>query len=380
MKNYFKSLLGKFIYQKNLSYLRKVYVSQATNRLKNIPNLVINNELELEYCKKWKVFDNKINKEYFRVYANMSGNFSTNHLPDHLYFAIVEPLLNNYDFRFIGEEKNYLDKLLLDASLPKTYLRNVNGMYLNNDYVEIKDYSISFPDICNNSSILFIKPTVETGQGRNVQKFFLKGKTYTNSEGVELSTQYLDSYYKKDFIVQEFLPQCDLLNLFNPDSINTLRILTYRSITDNKVHFLHATLRVGKKGAIIDASRAGGRFCGIHTDGSLIKKVWDSKGNSYTDFNGVDISTNDYKIPNYDKVIQLSLSVAEQIHHHRVLALDVMIDKNNLPRLIEANNFSQGMFIFQAAVGPLFSDFTEEVVNYCLQHKVNKVEKYTLKL
>ena len=380
MKNGIKKTLRYFLHRNKINGIRKTFAKQINNRLVNINNISIDTDLELLYKEKWGKIDPQISALYYRVYAALSGNKSVDYVPDYLYYSFIEPQLNNYKMSAYGQEKNYYDKLFSHIKMPQTLLRNINGINMDQNYNQLSLDDQNLNACISDAKAIFIKPTIDTGQGKNVDKFEKTDGLFKNKAGVVLSAKYILEKFDGDFIVQESLQQCDLLNRLNKDSINTLRILTYRSVKSNQVHVLHTTLRVGKNGSLTDASRTGGRFCGINEDGSFIEKVYDSKGNIYNDFNGVNIENKNFKIPNFDLVLECAKKSAEQIHHHRVLALDVMIDNENLPRLIEVNPVNQGMFIFQATIGPMFREFTDEVLEYCMANNKHYKSTYNLQL
>ena len=375
MKFYLKKLIKKqtrnFLYSNRSKNIRQVYDKQILSRLVNIENIDVDLELEKQYIDKWKKYDKNVIPEYFRVYSYLSGVKDLNYIPDFLYYTLIEPQLNNYALGAIGDEKNYYSKIITNVNQPKILLRNINGIFCDENYDKIAlDESLLF-SLLKTENKIFIKPSLDTGQGKNARKFIYSVNEFISTNGEILSLDFLNKNYHKDYIIQEFIPQCELLNAFNSDSINTLRILTYRSFTDNEIKVLHTTLRVGKKGGITDASRTGGRFCGVLQDGSLKKQIYDAKGFIYEDFNGINIVNNDFKIPNFNKVIECAKQSADPFYHHRILALDIMIDADNLPRLIEVNPIGQGMFIFQASLGPMFGEFTHEILNYCYNNRNN---------
>lgn len=380
MRSLFKKIIRNYLHRNRIIETRKVYDRQITGRLENMQHIIANPENENNYYEKWKKYDKKVSTSYYRVYSSLSGNDSINFVPDYLYYTLIEPQLNNYKLGALGEEKNYYDKLFSNVNLPKSILRNINGIYFNSKYNKVDLNAELLNELCSQYDKIFIKPTIETGQGKNVSKLIKVNNQFKSIDGSLLSVDYLSKMYGSNFIIQEFLSQSAMISQFNEDSINTLRILTYRSVKDDEVHVLHTTLRVGKKGSIIDASRAGGRFCGVNPNGSLIKQVYDSKGNLYDDFNGINIKHNNFVLPNYNSIVELAKSTASQVHHHRVLALDIMIGDDDLPRLIEVNPVAQGMFIFQAAIGPMFREFTDEVLDYCWKNYPTYLSKYSLEL
>ena len=171
-----------------------------------------------------------------------------------------------------------------------------------------------------------------------------------------------------DFIIQEGQVQSAAMSRFNDTSINTLRIATYLSVETHEPVVLGGVLRVGKRGSFVDNAHAGGCLVGIGGDGRLCPSCSDQYGNRFTVFNDMDFSAGEYYIPNYDLVRQFAAKVASALPHQRVLALDIMLDADDRPLLIEFNNYAFGVWAFQQTVGPLFGTYTQEVIEHCRTH------------
>lgn len=165
--------------------------------------------------------------------------------------------------------------------------------------------------------------------------------------------------------MQEVLKQSSFTAQFNPTSVNTFRVFTYKSVKTNEVHVLGVVFRMGKANAFVDNSHAGGRYIGVLHDGSFANPcVFDSFGNRFSSFNDVDFANKKFIVPNFQSVLDFSKSVAEKIFHNRTLDLDVMIDEEGNPRLIEFNVDECSPWLYQFTTGPLYGEFTDEVIDY----------------
>lgn len=189
--------------------------------------------------------------------------------------------------------------------------------------------------------------------------------------GKPLSVSYLRDF-DEDFILQPCVEQSAYISQFNPTSVNTIRMAIYRSFEDNKGHLTGAIMRIGHKGSYLDNAHAGGCYIGIKKDGSLCHEVMDQYGVSQKVFNGIDFSQ-DFSIPNYQEVVKFGESIADYIPHCRLLALDIVLDKENKPHLIEINIDSFSMWLFQFTVATAFGKYTDEIIDYCLKNK-DKIE------
>lgn len=156
---------------------------------------------------------------------------------------------------------------------------------------------------------------------------------------------------------------------FNNTSVNTIRVMTYRSLATNEVVIPNAILRVGAEGKDVDNAHAGGMFCGISANGVLGKYMCDYLGNKKKSFNGVDYSNSDFCIPNYNRVKEFAKQVADKVLHHRLLALDIMLDEQGNPKLIEVNVGGFSAWLFQYTNGSAFGQYTDEVISFLKKKK-----------
>ena len=181
----------------------------------------------------------------------------------------------------------------------------------------------------------------------------------------------MKQHFGRDFIIQEGVEQSECISQFNPSSVNTLRLSLYRSVKYNQCHITGAIMRIGSKGSVVDNAHAGGCYVGIHSDGSFCKEVMDQFRVKRKLFNGIDFSIGSYVYPNWDKVIEFGKSVGQYVPHHRLIALDIVLDKNNNPHLIEFNIEAYSSWLFQYTIGTAFGKFTDEIIDYCKDNRAD---------
>ena len=232
-------------------------------------------------------------------------------------------------------------------------MQNLNGFYFINDDIVSLDEAV---EACKSYiKPLIIKPTIETGSGKMVNRFLTEGeKTSLENQSIK----DLFKVYKKDFVVQECLEQSDVLKSLNPSSLNTLRVVSY--LNDQGVHITTSVLRVGKDGCITDNFSTGGLFCGIEENGELKGKGYSPKGQVVeTSYTGINL--NECKIPNYSAVKEMVKSMHFVVPYFKIISWDIGLDKNNTPYLIEYNTTKQGIDL-QIAAGPYLGKFTDEIL------------------
>lgn len=247
---------------------------------------------------------------------------------------------NKFDFNKIIEsyDKKYVPKINLLLNKDKT-------VYPENLQKNSKNAILSLENgkyVC--------KP-VYGAQGNGI--YFLQ----KNTSGVIVSNVHgsqieLDSFLKKikngNYIVQEYVYQHPDLAVFNPDSLNTLRVISIKF--NKKANILAAMLRIGKKGSAVDNAHKGGICVGINLkDGTLMKY-----GVSYKKAELVHkesgIKYEGYKIPHWSTVKSLITELHEtKFNKSPSVGFDVAITKEG-PKLIEANS-GWGTLGLQASSG-----------------------------
>ena len=166
-------------------------------------------------------------------------------------------------------------------------------------------------------------------------------------------------------MLQEAISQHPYLMQFCSSSVNTMRLCMYRSVVDESVVMFAAALRIGHQGSIVDNLHAGGGFVKIDVNsGMLGHVVYNQYGEMSKSLNGVNFDEN-YQIPFWNEIRQYAISIASQIRHMRLLALDVSLDDKNKPRLIEFNVDGFAYWIPMFSGQQVFGDKMEEVIDYC---------------
>ena len=127
----------------------------------------------------------------------------------------------------------------------------------------------------------------------------------------------------------------------------------------------------GAKGAFIDNATAGGGFVGIDSNGVLKDKVFDKYARYSSVFNDIDFSKTHFQIPNFEVVKEFAKKISLRVPHMSLFAMDIVLDKNNVPKLIEVNTSSFTDYFLQLTEGPVFGNYTDDVISYCSDKKDN---------
>ncbi len=351
-----------------------VYKKHYDGLLRSISSsFPIPKDIKSSYLQKWSHLSKHCTDRDLRLYAPFIG-VSADILPENISHDVIEPILNPVKYRPFYEDKNMFDRILPQGYLPRTYMRRISGIYYDADYQIIENPADVYDTCCSNLDGFVIKPTVGSSSGNGVivcKKGEMPGFKNVNEEN------------EGDFIIQELLKQHASLSLYNPTSINTLRMLVYRSPIDEQTYVLNCALRVGKKGSSVDNAHAGGLIVGVSNDGMLRDFAVDQYGKKYQKVNDVVLKATHCEIPEYERIKEFGCSVAHYVMHHRLLALDIAVCKGEnggvKPMCVEFNLRSLGTWAFQFTNKPVLGEKTDEIIAYCLAHKNEAVKFYGMR-
>lgn len=346
---------------------RRIMIGDFKEMLANNPDIHDSPVVgEDAYMKKWKKLDTKVSPLSYRIYSPFIGN-DANILPPDVSRIYIEPILNPGDTEKFYNDKNSFGLIYDKNDMPKVYFRSMAYRFFDDDYNAV--FGEDFMKCFDGVNKLIVKPAKNLG-GHGIE-FFERDSdgVFMNSNGNVLSLEYLKSTFETDFLIQEYFIQSDYISQFNPTSVNTIRMITYRDVKTGQIHILGAVLRIGLKGAVVDNASAGGDFIGINEDGKLGNYVFDKYARKTSFYNDKDFLKTEYIIPNYEQVKQFAIKVSKRMPHMGLLAHDIVLDKENIPKLIEINTRCFTEYFLQLTSKPVFDCYTDALIEYCITHK-----------
>lgn len=322
---------------------------------------------EDSYIKKWEVLCSRVEPYSYRFFSHYCGN-NPNIVPEDIGRSYIEPVLNPIECRPVYEDKNLFPEIVGKEHVARTVVCRINGSNLLD--AEYKNASEDLSKYIGNATSLILKPSVNTSSGRGVMKFEKRGDNFVSVEGdIILSKAFLLSY-KKDFCLQETVSQHSFMDKLCPTSVNTIRLCLYRSVANEESVVTAGIIRIGKDGAFVDNSHAGGMFVGVDVaTGEFGKFVINQYGNKQTIWNEIDYSKEVFIVPNWNDVISFAKYVGSRIHHHRLIALDIALKENGKPILIEYNLSGLSYWLFMYTNQEVFGKYTDEIIDYCNRNK-----------
>lgn len=342
--------------KKILNYIRKKREMKKweVRITKNFKNLEHHRKLTKEQKKEIQDFyvsmiGKKIPLYCHEYFYSRTGVFTKEYIPNNFYHCELVPRANDKTLVKAYCDKNICDMLFPNENVAHNILKNMHGYYYYEGNPVSENDAI---ELCGNLHDVIIKPSLRSkGYGVRLLNF-----TYGKSEEGETVKQIFDKY-KEDFLIQKRIVQHQDMAALNPTSLNTIRILSYRS--GMEVLIIYAVVRIGRKNQIIDNQCAGGISTSISKEGRLGKYAY----GGYSEDNIVETDTGvvleNYQIPSYDKVIDMVKRMHMRLPYLNIVGWDVAIEENGNPILIEINtNPGLSQSAFKSGMG----EYTERII------------------
>jgi hypothetical protein len=156
----------------------------------------------------------------------------------------------------------------------------------------------------------------------------------------------------QQMILQAFIKQDARLAAFSASSVNTVRVAALFT-KSNSVVLLGAAFRCGRGGAYIDNWSAGGVAVGVDLDtGRLKKYAYDKEGNRYVEHPTSKIVFEGWAVPQWRCIRETVIRIQKAFPCYRMLGIDVALQENGEPLVIEVNDNLDVTFVEQTS-GPL---------------------------
>lgn len=306
--------------------------------------------------------DKEIDPTLHTAYMNITGKKDPRLITTGLYHYEVMPVLNDYSMTEYYGDKNIYDLILGSSNSAVTVLRNIRGKYFDKDYNNIELEKAKKILLHNVDKGLIIKPS-KSNNGLGIKKLnIVEGEIYVGQKRVTISQ--LLKEYKGNFIVQEMLEQHPNMAAPHPESVNTIRMVTFR--WKNEIRYLMAFARFGSNGDIRDNATVDiSPRVGVKDNGEFFEYGVSQDLEKFTHHptTGFDMSRLKH-IPNYEEFKQFVIDRHKNLLHVDVVSWDIAVGVDGKPVFIEANFKGSISFYQLVTQKPFFGDLTEEVMEY----------------
>ena len=292
-------------------------------------------------------YGKKFPPDWHKLYQSMNGHFDIKYFPEILYTSKLEPLLNPQNYCDVFSDKNLLEVLFGDEETvrtPKTFFGCANGTCFDGRREVIPETELvkGFSDIGD----AVIKPTVDTGSGRDVCVVSMHDGTDIKSGR---TVENLLSSFGRNFVVQEKLTPCEEMLKLAPNCVSTIRLITF--IANHQVFHAPLVLRVGTGNSDVDNIHAGGLCVGMKDDGTLKRLAYrlgyGDKRDTFEVHPDSQITFFGYRIPSIETMISAAYRLHERVLQLGIISWDFTVDDCNKVVLIEANCRDQSVWFPQ---------------------------------
>lgn len=307
-----------------------------------------------------KVVGKRVHKNAFLMFidAGMSTIFFGSGLTDYLNYEFYNKSFKQrrkyatigYQDKFYKKasygkgEEDFSNKILFHQKFKK---------FTNLDYYDYNDGVDAMKEFLKKHPICIEKPVCGLG-GSNVNK--IDSKTIKNYD------EYYEKLVSKNLFLEEFAVQNKEWGKISPNSVNTLRVVTFALNGKSKIVF--ALARIGSGKSVVDNFHQGGTASLIDYEKGVLKGNGISKNLDEYEFHpSTKIKFDGYKVPYFEEVKKMCEEAALVNDSIHVVGWDVSITGKG-PILIEGNNgpgFDVVQVVSKAGAKDIFEDMKKEM-------------------
>lgn len=194
-----------------------------------------------------------------------------------------------------------------------------------------------------------------------------KGSFGANTSIIDTSNSTIPSVYNHlikaechSWILEELITQTDVMAAFNPDSVNSIRIPTFR--TNDGIKIFGCFMRSGRKGSVVDNAGAGGIFMKIDDETGIISSDgYTEKGESYTMHPDSKIQFKGFQIPQWNELKNLAIQCHHELPHHKYIGWDFVLTKDGW--VLMEGNWGQYLCQQVSSKEPMKNKFIQLIKN-----------------
>ena len=174
-----------------------------------------------------------------------------------------------------------------------------------------------------------VKP-LDGSRGKGVYKIY-KNDAHSRDE-----KSFYESCVEDKVLVEQCIEPCEELMALHPQSLNTIRVVTFSN--KEKACVFSGVLRAGVGESVIDNSHAGGVSAQINIQTGVVESDGvDVHGNRYETHPDSGIKIRGFVIPKWDMIVDSCCKVAKQIGNP-ITGWDVVINNQGEVEFIEGNH------------------------------------------
>lgn len=342
-----KAEIAKFRNPKRTAIFEQAHLSEAQKRA--IDDFYLEN------------YGRKIPYTWHRHNLAVSGNFDVRFFPELLFIPEFERYMNQpSEYAKVFEDKNLLYLFADNAGVrtTKSLLSRTAGIFRDADMNELAEREAL--ELAGDIGKCFAKPTVGTCSGQGCGAYdFDGGVDKVTGMGIEALFDELG----QDFSIQEPIACHSSIAALHPESVNTLRVMTYR--WKEELRTLPLLMRIGCGKSSVDNAHAGGIFIGVADQGVLAPSALTEFNERFSEHPDTGIEFDGYQIFGVENVIDAAKRMHATMPQVGIVGWDFTVDEDGEPLVIEANIRGGSIWLPQMANGiPAFGDTTAEILKW----------------
>ncbi|MBQ3376035.1 MAG: hypothetical protein IJG49_06460 [Erysipelotrichaceae bacterium] len=200
--------------------------------------------------------------------------------------------------------------------------------FINRDWLDTRECTRDdFIEFVKKHDTFFVKPINLSG-GNGISK--------VSSSRIDAG-KYYDLIMKNnsEYIIEETIIQHHEMNKINPNSVNTLRMVTL--LKDGEPKYLYTILRAGQGSAVVDNAGSGGVYTYVDSDGVCRFPFYDEKkGLTLEEHPTTKMKIQGFEIPMFDEAVDYVMRAALVEPDLGYIGWDVAITEEG-PTLVEGN-------------------------------------------
>lgn len=162
------------------------------------------------------------------------------------------------------------------------------------------------------------------------------------------------------WILEELISQSKETAVFNPESVNSIRIPTFR--TKEGIEVFGCFMRTGRKGSVVDNAGAGGIFMKIDDKTGIISSDgFTEKGEIFIKHPDSKIKFKGYQIPNWNELRNLATKCHLELSNHKYIGWDFVLTDSGW--VLMEGNWGQYLCQQVSSKNPMKKQFVKLIKN-----------------
>ncbi|NLL74773.1 MAG: hexapeptide transferase [Erysipelothrix sp.] len=214
----------------------------------------------------------------------------------------------------------------------KTVFNEIFKDFIGRDYIDVRESTVEELQAFMEKYQVVMAKRNDAMMGDGVERVDVK-------DIKDFSAFHAKLLEQRQFLIEEFFVQHEDMSKLYPDSVNTLRVITFFDGKD--VHVLESILKIGN-GGHLDNFGAGGMYTILDENGVVKYPAFDMLAKAYTNHPITGTPIVGFQVPNFDILLETMDRAARVVPEIQYVGWDVAIGQVK-PALIEGN-YNTGVF------------------------------------